>query len=149
MLRACFKRLRFDLGALHTPEPPSRSHNRRFGGYETTMTLDHIDKILEQITYKPGWKLQWRPVDLHGMMGLRIWWTLRVPDAYDPTKMVTFQSAHVIPDPRRLDSESLVREVWRLTQRAELHEAGEFFMYGDERPFDPHRSVLEEGKRFG
>ena len=114
------------------------------------MKHELVNQVLGQISYKPGWTLEWEVGDCE-LIGypdyLQIRWHMYVSDRDNPTKMVFFESAWVIPHWGTLDKEGLVREVWRLTQRAELHEAGEFFMYGAERPFDPHKPVLHESRR--
>ena len=111
------------------------------------MKHEQVNQVLGQITYKPGWTLEWEvlghsPDFRFSASHLQIRWHMYVSDRDNPEKMVFFESAWVIPHWDTLDKEGLVREVWRLTQRVELHEAGEFFMYGAERPFDPHAPVL-------
>lgn len=111
---------------------------------------DQIDGWLGQIEYKPGWRLEWEWTSPDWPFGapmlLQIRWHMLVPDAYEPERLVRFTSAWVIPYWEHLDEESLVREVYRLTLRAEEHEAGEFFQYKGARPFDPHRSVIGDGR---
>ena len=112
------------------------------------MKHEQVNQVLGQITYKPGWTLEWEIYEnMHPFGQLQIRWHMYVPDRDNPTKMVFFTSAWVIPHWDTLDKEGLVREVWRLTQRVELHEAGEFFMYGAERPFDPHKPVLHGSRQ--
>ena len=120
---------------------------KRYGKKGIDMDVSQVNSVLGQITYKPGWTLEWDIEkgcgwnDLH-QPTLQIRWHMYVPDRDNPTEMVFLTSAWIIPHWDTLDKEGLVREVWRLIQRAELHEAGEFFMYGAERPFDPHAPVL-------
>lgn len=101
--------------------------------------------VLGQVKYKPGWKLAWR-YPWSGP-GLFIRWEMRVPDAFDHDKEVDFTSAEVFIE--RPDEEGIVREAYRLALRAEQHEAAEFFTYRGKRVFDPHRSILAEGERYG
>ena len=51
-------------------------------------------------------------------------------------------SGSVILKLSELTEESLVRSIWGMTLRLEEHECREFFMYGDERPFDPHKELI-------
>ena len=115
------------------------------------MKHEQVNQVLGQISYKPGWTLEWEIEEAISTATfqtvLQIRWHMYVPDRDNPTKMVFFTSAWVIPHWDTLDKEGLVHEVWRLTQRAELHEAGEFFMFGAERPFDPHEPVLHGSRR--
>ncbi len=121
------------------------------------MNAEQVNQVLGQITYKPGWTLEWEiqegfnepAIGYHAirMTTLQVRWHMYVSDRDNPTKMVFFESAWVIPHWDTLDKEGLVREVWRLTQRVELHEAGEFFMFGAERPFDPHKPVLHGSRQ--
>ncbi len=115
------------------------------------MKREQVNQVLGQISYKPGWTLEW---DIEKGCGwndsqhmLQIRWHTYTRDRDDHRKMVFLTSAWIIPHWDTLDKEGLVREVWGLTQRAELHEAGEFFMYGVERPFDPHLPVLHGSRR--
>lgn len=106
--------------------------------------------VIDQMSYKPGWRIEAKPIiDKFGYDALEVSLRMRVTDAYDHSRTVMFQSAAVLHMLERQDEEGLVRDVMRLIERAEVHEAREFFTYRGERPFDPHDSVLEEGKRYG
>ena len=115
---------------------------------ETLMKHEQVNQVLGQISYKPRWTLEWEIYEnMYPFTQLQIRWHTYVPDRDDPTKQVFLTSAWIIPHWDTLDKDELVREVWRLTQQAELHEAGEFFMYGAERPFDPHAPILHGSRR--
>jgi hypothetical protein len=74
---------------------------------------------------------------------------MEVPDANDPNTVREFCSAWLTRMLSQWDEEGVVRDAYRLATQAETHEAGEFFTYKGDRPFDPHRSVLKEGERYG
>lgn len=110
------------------------------------MNKQETETILAEIKYKPGWNLSyWWENYLEAEM-LNFRWQFWAQDAYS-SQMVELTS-HKIASPFFFDEEQLVREVFALAQRAEMHECAEFFTYKGERPFDPHKSVLEAGGRY-
>ena len=93
------------------------------------------------IHYKPGHKLIWEEVadDV-----FEIWWNFKRPDCYNPSEWGVGRSGAVtVYLPHVYTKEQLVRTIFGMTMRLEEHECREFFLYGLERPFDPHKELLE------
>lgn len=109
---------------------------------ETTEKLKNLEPILRAIRYKPGYYLDW---DDWGEF-ITIWWKYSRPDSRNPDVIETGMSGEItlyIPSLDPEDPEPLIRAVFGMTMRLEEHEAREFFMYRDQRPFDPHKRLLE------
>lgn len=104
------------------------------------MTENEIEKVLDDIRYKEGYWLQWSPV--YPRQSFKVWWQFRRPDSR--TGVETYgKSGYVSFEKDDLTEEALVRGVWGMTLRLEEHEAREFFMYGDQKPFDPHQVLIK------
>ena len=104
------------------------------------MTENEIETVLDGITYKEGYWLQWSP--LWQRPSFKVWWSFKRLDA--TTGVMGFgKSGYVSFEKDGLTEEALVRGVWGMTLRLEEHEAREFFMYGDQKPFDPHQVLIK------
>lgn len=107
------------------------------------MTIDEAVKVISLINYKPEHKLVW-DAPTNDTKTLRIYWEFKRPDCYNPEEWGVGRSGPVIvylPDVHT--KEQLVRIIFGMTMRLEEHECREFFGYGLERPFDPHKELLQ------
>jgi len=101
------------------------------------MDQHFIDAVLGRITYKEGWKLDWMESD-----GLLLFeWQSRRPDSRTGEVEVGRGGPNFLRT-YDLTEESLVRMVFAAALRFEEHECREFFMYDDQRPFDPHKDLI-------
>jgi len=70
--------------------------------------------------------------------------TRRVVDSYYPSKMATISKEYTLnmfQYEEYWDEERFVRFIFEQVLEFEHHEAGEFFKYKNERPFDPHNRM--------
>lgn len=110
------------------------------------MNLDKAEWVLRQINYKPLHELKW---DIINDDVLEVYWSFERPDCLDPSEWGIGRSGPVIVYlPHIYTDEQLVRIVFGMTMRLEEHEAREFFAYGIERPFDPHRALISKHGRY-
>lgn len=110
------------------------------------MNYDEATFHLRAIHYKPLHTLRWEEVaeDV-----LEVWWQFQRPDCLDPTEWGTGRSGpELLYLPHIYDKEQLVRKIFAMTLRLEEHEAREFFAFGVERPFDPHRRLIDAHGRY-
>lgn len=108
------------------------------------MNRSEVDDILWSIKYKPGWELKWARV-WGGDLGwlLQFEWTCTRPDREDVTLIeIGHGGVNTIPFSEITDAERLVKLVFAAALRYEEHECREFFMVGDQRPFDPHKRLM-------
>ncbi len=102
--------------------------------------------ILRSISYKPGHKLRWKEVATDV---LEVYWEFERPDCLNPSEWGVGRSGPVtIYLPHLYSEEQLVRTIFGMTIRLEEHEAREFFTYGIQRPFDPHRALVAQHGRY-
>jgi len=109
------------------------------------MTLEDAFRIIERVRYRPGWTVE----AAQGPSWLQFFFRADVMDAYSITQRTSIQ---LCP---RLELRTLERWAraeflqYLLEQFLEIerHEAREFFMVGNERPFDPHRSDIRRAGR--
>lgn len=102
------------------------------------LSTKEIQKHLERITYKPGWRFKaydgrWE--------GQHLVITTVVPDAYHPGKDTTLDVHSMLPPMRDIDqlNEWLM---WRLA-RIEVHEMREFFRVDGQVVNDPHKQYAD------
>lgn len=111
------------------------------------MTLARALSILRQIRYREGWQIS---TAVTSYVGLRrsaprpnsvfVQINARTQDAYHSDLTVEICGSASIPVDDA-DEGMLLRRVFDLLMRMEQHEVGEFFRYGDTRPFNPHVRV--------
>lgn len=110
------------------------------------MEPEKAEFILRQIKYKPKHTLKWEYVK---DSVLEVWWEFERPDCLNPSEWGIGKSGPVtVYLPHVYSREQLVRMVFGMTMRLEEHEAREFFQYGIQRPFDPHRNLVDEHGRY-
>lgn len=107
------------------------------------MSPTEFEVILLQIHYKPFHNLKWSQCPAAGSLLQEIWWQYTRPDSRRPSVLELGESGKLLVNIQEETEESLVRKVWGMTMRLEEHEAREFFMYGDQRPFDPHVTLIK------
>ena len=98
-----------------------------------------IAAILGGIAYKKGWHLEW------GFERGFCWfeWVAERPDSY--TGIVDIGRGGPVYVPASdLTEEGLVRMAFGAALRFEEHECREFFTYRGQRPFDPHKVLIQE-----
>lgn len=108
------------------------------------MTRTDADEILWSITYKPGWQLEWSRV-WGGDLGwlLRFEWKAVRPDRETGVEGEGQGGPTYVPYSDLKGGEHLMRLVFGAVLRYEEHEAREFFKVNGERPFDPHKRLLD------
>jgi hypothetical protein len=102
-----------------------------------------FEVILLQIRYKPFYNLKWGQCSVTGSAIQEVWWQYTRPNARRPSVLELGESGKLLVNIENETEESLVRKVWGMTFRLEEHEAREFFMYGDQRPMDPHVELIK------
>ena len=109
------------------------------------MNLSKAEFHLRQIDYKPDHELRWDVLEAEpGHETIEVWWEFNRPDCYDPTEWGIGRSGPiVIYLPHVYGREQLVKMIFSMTLRLEEHEAREFFLYGIQRPFDPHKNLID------
>lgn len=105
--------------------------------YDQNMERDFIDAVLSRIRYKEGWKLDW--VEHDGLLLFE--WKSRRPDSRTGAVEVGSGGPNYLRT-YDLTEEMLVRMIFAAALRFEEHECREFFMYDDQRPFDPHTELV-------
>jgi len=103
------------------------------------MTGWEIGRALGLIRYKPTHDLNWK----FSNSTFKVWWEFERLDSVTGEMGIGtsgYVSFEMGPD---LTEEALVRGVWGMTLRLEEHEAREFFMYDDQKPFDPHQRLVK------
>lgn len=97
-----------------------------------------FEDVVKNIKYKPCWNFCLQFSD-HGVY-LMI--DAQVMDAYNHSRTAILRFMEPVPFYME-DSDLDVQLDWvhRVIMMAEEHEVGEFFMYKDTRPFDPHKHL--------
>jgi hypothetical protein len=105
------------------------------------MNMNQFLIVKDSITYKPKHWLKHEEV-APGIVS--VYWTFERPDCYNPSEWGVGRSGEQIIELAKHDKESLVKTIFGMTMRLEEHECREFFLYASERPFDPHKKLLNE-----
>ena len=108
-----------------------------------SLSPTQFEVVLLQVKYKPFHTLKWRQCPVAGTLLQEVWWEYTRPDSRRPSVLELGESGTLLVNIEDETEESLVRKVWGMTMRLEEHEAREFFMYGDQRPFDPHVTLIK------
>lgn len=99
-----------------------------------------LAELVEQMAYRPNWEFSLRHVNRgQGSVGLTLEVLTVGYNTYHPDRGETYRVWHYMPvPPAAYDRRSWQR--WLLDQMLliERHEACEFFVVGDERPYAPH-----------
>lgn len=104
------------------------------------MDIDHAIEVIEQVRYKPGWKITAKRV-WGSDHDVRLVVDYLAPDSSNaPEYRETIAvDAHCVIDVSDIASDlDLLRKVLDSLIEVEIHEAREFFRYGPEAPFHPH-----------
>lgn len=106
------------------------------------MSVEQMQAVLDQVTYKPGWKFtvyqgEWE--------GPHVVITTQVIDAYDPTQSTVLDVHSSLP-PMRDEDQLMEWLAWRLG-RIEVHEMREFLKFDGQPVFDPHAPLAERDNR--
>lgn len=94
--------------------------------------------LIDGLRYKPGWSFTLGSIDRgQGSRGLTLIINIRTQDSYNPDLPITVSHYMLVP-PAAYDMRSWRR--WLLDQilLVERHEACEFFMVDDDKPYAPH-----------
>lgn len=89
-----------------------------------------LDSLVASLSYKPGWTFK-----KAGPRGRFLCVFATTPDSSDRGRMRTTQ--HQFEFPALADRKAFARWVFDCLMLCELHECGEFFGLGGERPFMP------------
>lgn len=95
--------------------------------------------FVASLRYKPGWKFK-----IGGPLNGSLCIFATTPDSQNAARERTTQHMFALPMP--CPAPEFARWVFDCLLLCELHEAGEFFMVGDRRPFFPHHQ--EEGSPY-
>lgn len=100
-----------------------------------------LAEVVAKIKYRPGWRISVIPGthEYSGASMLAI--DATVMCAYDNTKTIQLHSRRYVSLYLESDGTeaAMMRFCFSALRDLELHELGEFFQYGNERPFDPHK----------
>lgn len=94
-------------------------------------------KVIEQIEYKKGWRIELLPHSWSDDWELRVSWNADDVHTKKPTKIVSAE----IFDRRaidHMDEGALLRRARGAIRNAEMHESDEWFLFRGQRLFDPH-----------
>lgn len=98
-------------------------------------TFDVLRAVVAELKCKPGW--QFSVVDEDGALRLRVL-DRKCLDAYHPDDPQSRPLAHMFPVPTcTYNRASWERWVFECCRGVESHELGEWFRFGDRRPFAP------------
>lgn len=110
--------------------------------------------LVENLKYKEGWTFSLHDIDRgQGSEGLTLTIAVKCVDSYHPENGPYFNVLHYMIVPAAAYDERAWRR-WLLEQilLVETHEACEFFMIGDSRPYAPNHgpgrdpyAILEQG----
>ena len=99
-----------------------------------------LARLVERLKYKAGWTFELAHIDRgQGSEGLTLTINITVPDSYNPERRMRVNHYMIVP-PAAYDERSWTR--WLLDQilLVEQHEACEFFLIDDKRPYAPHHA---------
>ena len=104
-----------------------------------------IEDILKNFRYKPGYRINWSYFD--DMLRLHI--EFRVPDAVDPKHpmvTITHNNSLNVGELNHVNDVKgfFIHWLWEKIQKAEIHEAGEWFEINGSKPFYPMGSHAGE-----
>lgn len=107
----------------------------------------HLRELIEQISYKPGWRfdLAFERED-DGSGGLQLWIVSDTWDSFNFEQRIRVRHSFLVP------AASYSRDVWAAwlfdrVRDVETHEAGEFFRIDGVREFAPHHGNGEDPYR--
>lgn len=99
------------------------------------LTVEHLQSILDEITYRPGWELQVKD-DPHEGPYLRV--IVPTKNSYDEDADLDLGiNSYLSPNDRRDERAFIDFLIWRL-ERIESHEAREWLRRRGKAIFDPH-----------
>lgn len=98
-----------------------------------------LQDLVQRLAYKPGWTFELRHMDRgQGSEGLTLVITILEYDSYNPAGGRTYRVHHLMPvPPASYNERSWRRWLFQQFLLVEQHEAAEFFMIGDDRPYAP------------
>lgn len=117
------------------------------------ITVQWVRELVEQITYKPGWKFEYVPAASYGWpaqytLGIDpfspgvIIVTARVPDSRQPDREIEVSGRYIVPE--YLDESYFIK--WfkdGVILPSEFHEVDEFFRVAGVLVNDPHSKKTE------
>ncbi len=115
--------------------------------YQRVYYPEHLNDLVEAITYKPGWQFSLaEDFSPDGSGGLALHIVSDTEDSFDFTHRLRVRHAFLVPPA------SYNRDVWAAwlfdrVRDVETHEAGEFFRIDGVREFAPHHGNGEDPYR--
>lgn len=108
--------------------------------------------LIKRVKYKDDWYFRLEDIDRgQGSEGLTLVIFIEVSDSYYPEKIIGVNHYMIVP-PAAYDERSWTRWIFDQILLVEQHEACEFFLIGEQRPFAPNHgpgrncySILEQG----
>jgi hypothetical protein len=97
-----------------------------------------LEKLIKQLHYKKGWRFDLQDLDRgQGSEGLTLVITLTCQDSYHPEQKMNVLHYMIVP-PAAYDERSWTRWLFDQIILVEQHEACEFFIIDNKRPYAPH-----------
>lgn len=99
-----------------------------------------LAELVSKVKYRPGWRVSLDAIDRgQGSLGLTLIIRTLGYDSYNPAEGEQYAVLHYMPVPSAAYNERSWKR-WLLEQflLVEQHEACEFFMIGDDRPYAPY-----------
>lgn len=100
---------------------------------------DALLDLVRRVKYRPGWNFQLEDIDRgQGSAGLTLMITTHGYDSEHPENGEHYRVIHYMPvPPAAYNARNWRRWLFEQCLRVEQHEAAEFFMIDEERPFQP------------
>lgn len=111
-----------------------------------------LENLIERLHYKDGWVFSLKDLDRgQGSEGLTLVIILHCKDSYHPDRDLSVLHYMLVP-PAAYDEHSWTRWLFDQIMLVEQHEACEFFIIDDLRPYAPHHgpgnnpyTIFEQG----
>lgn len=113
-----------------------------------------LQDLIERLAYKKGWTFELEDKDRgQGSKGLTLTISVTGPDSYHPEVRFTVLHYMLVP-PAAYDERSWIRWLLEQVLLVEQHEACEFFMIDEHRPYAPNHgpgrnpyTVMDQGTK--
>lgn len=101
---------------------------------------DELEDLVKRLQYRPGWTFKLEEMERDtGCFGLTLIITTLGYNSYHPEQGPNYSVRHLFPvPPATYNRRSWRRWLFDQCQKVDRHEAMEFFMIDDERPYAPN-----------
>jgi hypothetical protein len=105
------------------------------------LTELQVEALLDRISYKPDWRLEWQFFDSKdGDLHIRLWWVFKRADCLTGEKGEGTSGETIA---RVRSFEQIARIVFANALACETHEAREFYQVDGQRIFNPHEPTID------